>query len=146
MRGGAFRSAETIGSMVRGHARTGILTALRRKAGGVGVLLFSIVFLVGLLRGEALALTVGDQVCIFMGGSLPPRTFESDPSDLSDRSHDCCDLGLCLAGTALPPSEPAPLALPRAIARLRRSPRPRAATPRTSRHDHRPRGPPASTR
>lgn len=121
------------------------MIALRRKA-GVGVVLFAVVFLIGLLRGEALALTIGDEVCMFMGGKLPPRVFASDPSDLADRSHDCCDLGLCLAGTALPPSEPGPLALPRAITRLGKARRPRTAIPRSSRIDHRPRGPPVASR
>lgn len=131
--------------MSRDIARMGILNALRRL-GGVGAVMFAVVFMIGVLRGEALALTVGDEICIFMGGNLPPRSFPDDPADLADPSHACCDLGQCLTASALPPSDPAPLALPRAVVRLRKARRIRVIAARPLPVDHRPRGPPSSSR
>lgn len=131
--------------MGRERDGTGCLIALRRKA-GVGMVLFAVVFLIGLLRGEATALAAGEDVCVFMGGTQAPRLFPTDPGDLADPSHDCCDLGLCLAAALLPPAGPAPLALPHAIARLRKARRPRRVAPRSAARDHRQRGPPSLLR
>ncbi|NLH82633.1 MAG: hypothetical protein GX458_17570, partial [Phyllobacteriaceae bacterium] len=74
-----------------------------RRFGAVGALLFVAAFVVGLARNQAVAAAVGDEACVFMGGNLPPRLLPSDPSDPADRSHDCCDLGLCLVSAAAPP-------------------------------------------
>lgn len=110
--------------------KTGWMIALRRF-GAVGAMLFAVAFAVGLLRGAAVAATVGDEVCVFMGGNLPPRLLPSDPTDPADHSHDCCDLGLCLlAAAAPPPAGPATPPAPAPLVRLRR--------PRPSRHGRRP--------
>ncbi|MCE1237186.1 MAG: hypothetical protein LWW93_12620 [Hyphomicrobiales bacterium] len=124
--------------------KTGWLISLRRF-GALGLSVFALVFAVGLQRGEALALTIGDEVCVFMGGNLPPRPFPTDPSDLSDHSHDCCDLGLCLAAAAgLPPTGPAAACAARGVLRLRR-PRPARRSLRTTkRRTLLPRGPPSA--
>lgn len=125
----------------RKHA-TGWMIALRRL-GGLGAGLFALIFAIGLLRGEAVALAAGDEVCVFMGGNLPPRLTPADPSDLADHSHDCCDLGLCLAaGFAPPPASPSVVAAPRAVLRLRRRPRRRLAPASATPRDRRSRGPP----
>ncbi len=122
--------------------KTGWMASLRRF-GAVGVAVFALVFAVGLQRTEALALTIGDEVCVFMGGNLPPRPFPTDPSDLSDHSHDCCDLGLCLAvGALLPPTAPTAACAARGVLRLRRARPTRRALRTTKRHTLLPRGPP----
>lgn len=128
---------------MRGESRkTGWMIALRRF-GALGAVAFVFVFLVGLSRGEAVALTAGDELCIYMGGNLPPRLPVADPSDPADPSHDCCDLGLCLsASAALPPTAPQVAQAARRALRLGRALRRRAAPPSVSRHDALPRGPP----
>lgn len=126
------------------NERTGWLIALRRFGAG-GALLFALVFVVGCLRGEAVALAGGDDLCVFMGGNLPPRLPLADPADPADPSHDCCDLGLCLsAAAAPPPAVPAVGLAARAVLRLRRTRRPRVAPPSTKRRRALPRGPPAA--
>lgn len=130
---------------MRGESRkTGWMIALRRF-GAVGAVAFAFVFLVGLSRGEAVALTAGDELCIYMGGNLPPRLPLADPSDPADPSHDCCDLGLCLsASAALPPTTPQVASSARRVLRLRRALRRRAAPPSATRRNALPRGPPAA--
>lgn len=125
--------------------RTGWLIALRRLGAG-GAVLFALVFVVGLLRGEAVALAAGDDLCVFMGGNLPPRLPLVDPADPADPSHDCCDLGLCLAAAAAPPpAAPGVALVARAMLRLRRRHRPAEATRTAKRRRALPRGPPAIT-
>lgn len=123
----------------------GWLIALRRFGAG-GAMLFALVFVVGLLRGEAVALAAGDDLCVFMGGNLPPRLPIADPTDPADPSHDCCDLGLCLTvAAAPPPTAPAVALVARAVLRLRRVRRTRFAAPATKRHRALPRGPPVAS-
>lgn len=125
--------------------RRGWLTTLRRFS-GLGAVLFAFVFLVGTARVQALALAAGDdELCVAMGGAIP-RVAEAPAAtpDLADRHHACCDLGLCLDASALPPSGPLAVGLARA-SRLVRGRRPRlAAPPAPRRHAHRPRGPPTA--
>ena len=123
--------------------RTGWMERLRRMS-GVGLLAVVVVFVVGLVRAEALALAAGDDLCVFMGGTAAPRPLPTDPTDLADHAHDCCDLGLCrLDSTALPPDGSLPVQAPRR-SRPRKAPL-RAAVPpgRPRRAGFRPRDPPA---
>lgn len=130
--------------MPAGTTKTGWLIALRRY-GAVAAMLFGAVLVVGLSRGIAVAAAVGDEVCLFMGGDLPPRLLPSDPGDPADRSHDCCDLGLCLAAAAAPPPAAPPVPPPpAALTRLGRPRRPRRAVPPHRPVGPRPRGPPAA--
>lgn len=130
--------------MTRTRRRQGWLVGLRRFA-GVGAALFFVVVLVGTARAQALALASGDEeLCFVMRlGGPPVPAFPADPADLADPTHACCDLGLCLDASALPPEAPT-LALPcRRTRRLdRRLGRRRAPVPRR-RRDHAPRAPPA---
>ena len=117
--------------------RRGWLTTLRRFS-GLGAVLFAFVFLVGTARVQALALAAGDdELCVAMGGAIP-RVAEAPAAtpDLADRHHACCDLGLCAGASALPPTDPARLAIPHAF-------RVRAASPvrPTAPRRHRRRGP-----
>ena len=118
----------------------GWLRALRRFS-GVGVVLFALVLVVGTVRAHALAQVAGDdELCSAMGyGARAPAALPSDPSDLADAHHACCDLGLCLDASALPPSAPPAVTAPRRQRRPaparpgndgRRSPRRRAHNPR----------------
>ena len=115
-----------------------------RRFSGVGALLFAVIFVVGALRGQALALAAGDdELCIVMGGTAAVRHAPpSDPGDLADPTHACCDLGLCLDGTALPPSTPAFAALARLTVRVPSRPAPTRRHGRARRAGHRPRDPP----
>lgn len=129
-----------------GSARgQGWLRTLRRFS-GVAVLLFAAVVVVAGARVHALALEVGDDdLCNTMAftGATLPATPTSDPTDLADRHHACCDLALCLDASALPPGEPV-LAHARRVLRDRAVPavpsRPRLGTRRAG---FRPRDPPA---
>lgn len=128
----------------RSSTRRGWLIELRRFS-GVGVVVFAVVLMVGMIRTQALALAIGDdEVCWAMAHAAGVRvTPPSDPSDLADRHHACCDLGLCLDASVLPPSEPPPASA--GCATRRANPRPPASTARRTRrnHAHRPRGPPS---
>jgi hypothetical protein len=125
------------------HDQTGRLLALRRH-GAAGLAVFVLIFAIGLLRGEAIALATADETCVFMGGTRPALPLPSDPSDLADRTHDCCDLGLCVAGGLGPsPLAPEPATAPRAVLRLRRRLAPRPAPATAKGHSALPRGPPS---
>jgi len=128
----------------RSSTRHGWLIGLRRFS-GVGLVVFAFVLVVGSVRAQALALAVGDdEICTAMAYAAGVRvTPPSDPTDLADRHHACCDLGLCLDASALPPSEPAAVSFGCAVGRG--VPRRPAAKARRSRHDraNRPRGPPS---
>lgn len=115
-----------------------------RRLSGVGLVVFVVVLLVGFARTEALALASGDDaLCVAMGG--PPRAVEpSDPTDLADRTHACCDLGQCRDGGALPPAAPEAKRLALVAVSLRSPPVARRAIPSRRRAGHRPRGPPAA--
>jgi hypothetical protein len=116
---------------------------LRRRAHAL-TCAFLVVFVVAGLRAQALASAIGDETCIAMGGTLARApTPTTDPSDLADPCHACCDLGLCAGASALPPSEPARLAAPHAF-RIRVSDPARPTTPRRRRRrGPAPRAPPA---
>lgn len=128
----------------RPTTRRGWLIELRRLS-GVGLVVFAFVLVVGSVRAQALALAAGDdEICSAMAyasGRMPVQP--SDPSDLADRHHACCDLGLCLDASALPPSEPPPVSAGCAVGRART--RRTGAVVRRSRRDraNRPRGPPS---
>ncbi len=110
----------------------GWLTTLRRGAHAL-TCAFLVVFVVAGLRAQALAAAIGDETCIAMGGTLaraPAPT--ADPSDLADPCHACCDLGLCAGSAALPPTDPARLAIPHAF-RVRAAAPVRPTTPRRRR-------------
>jgi hypothetical protein len=78
----------------------------------------------------------------FAAGRLPAPV--DDPFDLANDHHACCDLGLCLDASALPPSAPPPPALPRIVRRRTSRPMPVVPTPRPRRRSHRPRDPPST--
>jgi len=127
------------------RTRRGWLADLRRFS-GVGTVLFALVLVVATARVHALALVVGDDdLCSAMSyasgrTAVPP----SDPSDLADRHHACCDLGLCLDASALPPEAPVVAAL----SCRHRAPTPRrpgrSPVHRVRRRSHRPRDPPTA--
>jgi hypothetical protein len=125
------------------RTRTGWLATLRRFS-GLGAVVFAVVVLVGSVRAQALAIASGDdELCFAMSFAGRVAVPTSDPADLADSSHACCDLGLCLDASALPPSEP-PLARPRRIVRRRTRVVHGTRITRSQRRDaHRPRGPPA---
>ena len=125
------------------RTRSGWLATLRRFS-GVGAVVFAVVFLVGVARAHALALVSGDdELCFAMGFAGRVATPASDPADLADGSHACCDLSLCLDASALPPSEP-PYVAPRRIVRRRSRVRRSISAPSARRRDgNRPRGPPS---
>lgn len=129
------------GSPMSRRMKQGWMIDLRRHA-GLGLVFFALVFVVGLVRAEALALTSGDDpLCLAMtGGARGPAPV--DPADLSEIRHDCCDLGQCRDASALAPSAPEPTrfavvarSFVPATPRRRRLGRPRRA-------GHRPRDPP----
>jgi hypothetical protein len=115
-----------------------------RRFSGVGAVVFAVVFTVGVARAHALALVSGDdELCFAMGFAGRVATSTSDPVDLADGSHACCDLSLCLDASALPPSEP-PYAAPRRIVRRRARVHRAISAPSARRRDgNRPRGPPS---
>ena len=121
----------------------GWLRALRRYS-GVGVVLFALVFVVGSYRAHALALVVGDDdLCSAMTfAAVRSSVPTSDPADLADRQHACCDLGLCLDASALAPEAPAVLSAPHVTRSRRRRGLYREPTLTVRRGAHRPRGPP----
>lgn len=127
------------------HAKRGLLTDLRRFS-GVGVVLFALMLVVGSYRAHALALVVGDDdLCSAMAYAARPASAEpADPTDLADDHHACCDLGLCLDASALPPSVPPSVALPRRVRRVTMLLPAREARRPARRRSHRPRGPPRS--
>ena len=117
-----------------------------RRLSGLGAVVFAVVFVVGVARAHALALVAGDdELCVAMGvagvrGTAPA----ADPTDLADDHHRCCDFGLCLDASALPPSE-APAAVGRRVVRReRRIALPTPPRARRRRDGHRPRAPPLS--
>lgn len=123
--------------------KRGWLTALRRFS-GLGVVLFALVLVVGTVRVHALSLVVGDDdLCSAMSyGARAPAPMPSDPTDLADDHHACCDLGLCLDASALPPSAAPSIAIP-CRRRLPATVRPRSKGRRpTRRRAHNPRDPP----
>ena len=130
--------------MTARSVRKGWLLGLRRRA-GVLALLFAVVVLVGIHRTAALAEAIADDdLCsamAFLGSRAPAPAL--DPTDVADDSHACCDLGLCLDSTALPPQAPAFHAVAAALGPRRpgrrpsESPRPRRRTANS------PRAPPA---
>lgn len=117
-----------------------------RRFSGVGTVLFAFVLVVGSVRAHALALAAGDdELCSAMGYvSGAVQAPQSDPSDLADRHHACCDLGLCLDASALPPEAPAAVALPRRVRSPVSRPRHRSLGHPTRRRSHRPRDPPTA--
>ncbi|MDK9695295.1 MAG: hypothetical protein OEL76_02785 [Siculibacillus sp.] len=124
-------------------SRRGLMGTLRRLS-GLGALVFAVVLLVGTARVHAISQVLGDDdLCFAMGfAGLGKTALPVDPADLADGNHACCDLGLCLDASALPPIEP-PFAAPRRIVR-RRTRRVVAGSPSCRRRDaaNRPRGPP----
>lgn len=120
----------------------GWMKGLRRRS-GAGFFVFLVVLLVGFARTEALALSTGDDaLCIAMGGAA--RTVEpTDPSDLADRTHACCDLGQCRDGGALPSTAPEAHRLAMIVVGTRSIASRRRAVPARRRTGHRPRDPPA---
>ncbi|WP_333822237.1 DUF2946 family protein [Pinisolibacter sp.] len=124
------------------RTRSGWLATLRRFS-GVGAVVFAVVFMVGVARAHALALVSGDdELCFAMGFAGRTATPTSDPADLADGSHACCDLSLCLDASTLPPSEP-PYVAPRRIVRRRARVRRSVSTTCVRRcGGNRPRGPP----
>ena len=123
--------------------KNGWLMTLRRFA-VLGALAFGVVFVVGVARSEALAFAAGDEFCVAMGGTLPMRSMPADPLDLSDPSHACCDVGLCLVATAAPPlAPPAIAAAPRATVLLPPPAQPYLAVATASPLETRSRSPPA---
>ena len=126
--------------------RRGLMGTLRRLS-GLGALVFAVVLLVGTARVHAISQVLGDDdLCFAMGfaglGKTAPPADPADPADLADGSHACCDLGLCLDASALPPVAP-PFAAPRRIVRRRTRRLVAAATPICRREGaNRPRGPP----
>lgn len=136
------RSRETTPFMRARHLGQGCLMRLRRYA-ALGLVAICLVFAVGVMRAEALAFAAGDEFCIAMGGTLPVRAASTDPLDLGDPSHACCDLGLCLVATAAPPlAAPSIAVVARAVVRLRPTALPRLAVRETRPHHPRSRGPP----
>lgn len=130
--------------MISRRERKGWLITLRRFS-GLGVFLFAFVLFVGVARTQALALAVGDDdLCSAMSvafGRAP--TVPTDSTDLADRHHACCDLGLCLDASVLPPSVP-PLAAARRVVRSRQRHAPSLPSRRSDhRRANRPRDPPA---
>jgi hypothetical protein len=125
------------------RTRSGWLATLRRLS-GVGAVVFAVVFMVGVARAHALALVSGDdELCFAMGFAGRVAAPTSDPSDLADGSHTCCDLSLCLDASALPPSEPPHVASRRVVRRRARAHRSTSAPSARRRDGNRPRGPPS---
>jgi hypothetical protein len=119
------------------------LCALRRIA-FLAPIFFAVIVIVAVARSEALARALGDDdVCAAMSFSaVPVPPADDDPTDLSSHRHACCDLGLCLDGSLLPPATPIDVCAGHRTRRSRRPPSPERPLPHRRRSAHRPRDPP----
>ena len=136
-----FATGDRDDSRMTRRTKQGWMIDLRRHA-GLGLVFFALVFVVGLVRVEALALASGDDpLCLAMTGAArgPAPT---DPADLSDHHHDCCDLGQCRDASALAPSAPEPTRLALVTRPFVPATPRRRRLGRSRRAGHRPRDPP----
>jgi len=130
--------------LTRSPTRTGWLASLRRFS-GLGALVFAVVLVVGAARVHALALAAGDdELCVAMGGSglRAAKPLPVDPSDLASGHHACCDLGLCIDASSLPPVAPSAASPRRIVRRVPRTSVPSLPCRRRRRGGPRPRAPP----